>query len=265
MEMHFINHLGRRGVNYLHPGGKNSSDFLIDEILKRNPSSVLELGCGIGATLVSLASNDIKSLVGIDISSSQIARARRLVKHCQIEDKIELHELDMANGSHFANNSFDIVFAESVLGILSHDSLVSTMVEIKRILKPDGLFISNDAIWKANSNNDLIYKVNRRALKDFGLIQSSSTLIGKAQWEQFFYTLGFKSCRIIEIKDLPNKENAALNAVELMTKDYKLKVKFYSWFNLNLLYQDLVYKLKLKLFHRHDGKNLENYLFILQA
>ncbi len=264
MDMHFINHLGKRGKGYLHPGGKHSSDFVVSEILKRNSGRVLEIGCGIGATLVSLASNNIKALVGVDISPSQIKMAKLVVNHCQLEEVIQLHVMDTAKGIQFEDHSFDVVFAESVLGILNHDKLIITMQEVKRVLKPGGIFMSNDAIWKAGTSLETVSKINNRTQLDFGIIQSSSTLIGKYLWEQFFYSMGFKSCRMVAINGLVKNSEFMQNHLESKASVFKLKQKRDTLFNLSLTFKELIYKMKLKVFHRNDAKNLENYIFILQ-
>ena len=262
MDMHFIDHLGKRGKNYLHPGGKFSSDFVVEEILKKNPSAILEIGCGIGATLVSLASKNLSYLVGVDISASQIKMAKRVVNHCKLEDVIQLHVMDAAEKFKFEDNLFDVVFAESVLGILNHNSLSKAMEEVKRVLKPGGIFISNDAIWKTGTTIEIMNSINNRAEIDFGLVQSSSTLTGKHQWEQFFYSIGFKTCRVVEINRLIKGERLRLNKLERKASAFMLKQKIYSLFNLPLLFKELIYRLKLKLFHRNDAENLDYYIFI---
>lgn len=263
--MHFINHLGKRGADYLHPGGKHSSDFVVSEILKRNPSSVLEIGCGTGATLISLASNGVNNLVGVDISDSQIEMARRRIVHCKLQDNIQLSLAEKSGQLNFKDHSFDVVFAESVLGILSHQSLLKAIQEIKRVLKPNGVFISNDAIWQVGVSLEKAKRINARALKDFGFIQSSSKLIGKNEWELFLVSFGFVSCKIVEIDKLEKKVKDGLNLMEMSSLDFTRKQKRYATFNPVQLYKEVWYKIKLTLFHKNDGDYLDHLIFILQA
>lgn len=263
--MHFINHLGNRGADYLHPGGKISTDYAVVEILKRNPSSVLEIGCGTGATLVSLASNGVHNLVGVDISHSQIEMARRRIAYCKLQDSIQLSLVEKSEQLNFKNHSFDVVFAESVLGILSHQSLLKTIQEVKRVLKPNGIFISNDAIWKAQVSKQVAEAINTRAIKDFGFIQSSSKLIGKNEWELFLVSFGFVSCKIVEIDKLEKNVKDGLNLMEMSSQDFTRKQKCYATFNPVQLYKEVWYKIKLSLFHKNDGDYLDHLIFILQA
>jgi len=263
--MHFINHLGNRGVDFLHPGGKKSTEFLVNEIIKNNPKSILELGCGTGATLVSLAAYNINQLIGIDVSNSQISMANKRLKYCGLENFIQLFVTEESGQINFSDNSFDVVFAESVLGVLEHDTLIKMILETKRVLKPNGIFLTNDAIWGPLTSLDTIKSINNRAMKDFGLVQSSEKLIGKDDWETFFKSFGFKSCKVFEINSLKKNENTKLSQLEQKSNDFTSKQKRYSLLNPIQLFKEFIYRIKLKLFHQNDGVYLESYVFILQA
>lgn len=263
--MHFINHLGNRGADFLHPGGKLSTDFLISEICNHSPNRVLELGCGTGATLISLASQNIPEIYGVDISASQIEIAQERVQYCSLEDKIHLNLLNQTGNLNFSDDSFDIVYAESVLAILTDGDLINMMKEVKRVLKPNGIFLSNDAIWKIGVPKEVINKVNTRTLKDFGLIQSSAKLIGSKEWADFLISFGFKSCKIIEINQLANNDNRLVNPLERASHNFTQKKRRNSFLNPAQLFREIYYKIMLSLFHKNDGNNLENIIFILKA
>lgn len=266
MTMHYINHLGRRGVGFLHSGGKNSSDYLVGEIIKRNPSSILEIGCGTGATLISLASrSNIRSIIGIDTSVSQIKMAIKRVKYCQLEGHIQLRVIDWSNQLEFKNNSFDIIFAESVLGLLSDKDLRTVMKEVKRILKPNGIFISNDAIWKPTVTKKVIEAINFRGINDFGLIQSSFELVSKNEWKRFFSAMGFTNYEIIEINSLKKEAVTTFNSMEKKSLTFTRNQKFYSIFNPIQQLREIQYRIKLRFFHKQDAENLEHYIFVMQS
>jgi ubiquinone/menaquinone biosynthesis C-methylase UbiE len=263
--MHFINHLGNRGADYLHPGGKLSTDFLISEICNHRPNRVLELGCGTGATLIGLASQNIPEIFGVDISASQIAIAQERVQYCSLEGKIHLNLLNQSGILEFGDDSFDVVYAESVLAILADEDLINMMKEVKRVLKPNGIFLSNDAIWKIGVPIELINKINNRTLKGFGLIQSSAKLIGIKDWADFLISFGFKSCKIIEINQLTKNDNPNVSPLERASHNFTQKKRHKSFLNPTQLFREFWYKIKLSLFHKNDGNNLENIIFILKA
>jgi|688.fasta_scaffold154231_3 ubiquinone/menaquinone biosynthesis C-methylase UbiE len=266
MAMHYINHLGKRGADFLHSGGKQSTDYLLDEVIKLNPSSVMEIGCGTGATLVSLASKSNKVfLVGIDSSASQIEMAKKRIRHCELETLIQLNVGDLCGKLRFEDHSFDVVFAESVLGILDQKDLLNAIREVKRILKPGGIFISNDAIWKATVSKEIVELVNKRAMHDFGLIQSASELIGKRAWQEYFKLAGLTCNKAIDIHELKRNQVIAQNSIEKKSHDFTRKEKFFSVLNPFQQIREMNYRARLKLFHQHDGSYLEHYIFVWQS
>ncbi len=266
MAMHYINHLGRRGADFLHSGGKQSTDCLLEELIKLNPSRVLELGCGTGATLVSLASKaHINFLFGIDSSSSQIDVAIMRIKQCSLEERIQLKVEDLSGKLGFEDHTFDVVFAESVLGILDQKDLLNAIREVKRILRPGGFFISNDAIWKSTVSKEVAELVNKRAMQDFGLIQSASYLIGKAEWQRLFGLEGFTSCKAIDINEVKQRPAEPLNLSEERSDSFSRKRKVFSVFNPIQQLREINYRIRLKLFHQNDGSYLEHYIFVWQS
>ena len=263
--MKYIDHLSKRGADFLHPGSKKSTDFFIQEILKRNPNSVLEIGCGTGASLVSLASNNINNLTGIDINPSQVEMAKKRIQYCGLKDSVQIYLSSNSEKLPFEDNSLDVAFAESVLGILEHHHLIYLMSEVKRILKPNGLFLSNDVIWKENVTFDVTEKINQRTLRNFGLIQSSGQLIGSKKWSSFFNSAGFNSVKIFDIDTLPESNIDALNFLESKSKEFTNKHKQKSLFNLTQIYYEISYKFKELGFNKNEVINLENKIFVMNS
>ncbi len=263
--MKYIDHLSKRGADFLHPGSKKSTDFFIQQILKNKPNSVLEIGCGTGATLISLASNNINNLIGIDINSNQIEMAKKRIIYCGLDDSIQVQLISNSAKLPFEDNSFDVALAESVLGILEHQHLIYLMSEVKRILKPNGLFLSNDVIWKENVTFDVTERINQRALRNFGLIQSSGHLIGSKKWSSFFNSGGFNSVKIFDVDNLPESKIDSLNFLETKSKEFTNKHKQKSLFNLTQIYHEISYKLKEFGFNKNEELNLENKIFVMNS
>jgi 2-polyprenyl-3-methyl-5-hydroxy-6-metoxy-1,4-benzoquinol methylase len=105
---------------------------------------LLEVGCGIGIDLVRFAMNGA-IVTGIDLAEEPIAQAKRNFQFHGVNG-----DLRTMNGEnlHFAEGSFDAVFAHGVLQY-THDA--SQMVrEIHRVLKPGGkaiLMVYNRYSW----------------------------------------------------------------------------------------------------------------------
>lgn len=100
-----------------------------------NPGTrVLEYGCGTGSLALDLARNGA-DVVGIDISSVALARARKRTKRAKLT--VEFVEMD-AQALEFPDGSFDVVNGS---GILHHLDLAPAVAEIRRVLRPDGVAV----------------------------------------------------------------------------------------------------------------------------
>lgn len=102
---------------------------LLDAI-PRKPCALLEVGCGSGRILASIAQKRPKaSLFGVDTSKQQILDAQRTHKSINFR---------VANGERlpFKDGSFDIVFFSDVLEHVDHPDIF--LREAVRVIKPGG-------------------------------------------------------------------------------------------------------------------------------
>lgn len=94
----------------------------------------LDLGCGIGQYSKELMS------YGYEVTSSDISDiALEKVK----EFNSNVIKLDMKEKLPFSDNEFDLVFANLSIHYFSDKDTKKLMLEIKRVLKKDGLFIGS--------------------------------------------------------------------------------------------------------------------------
>lgn len=115
---------------------KLEEDLWIDEYKEYLKSSglCLDLGCGIGQYTKRFME------YGYDVISSDISSiALEKVK----EFNTNIVNLDMRESLPFEYNKFDIVFANLSIHYFKDKDTKSLIKEIKRILKPDGLFIGS--------------------------------------------------------------------------------------------------------------------------
>lgn len=100
---------------------------------------VLDLGCGSGEELVPLRRRAAR-VIGLDISPDLIAIAEERLRKDGIDAELRVAS---AYETHLPGESVDVVFCMS---ILHHLQLERVKQEIRRILKPDGLFIVKEPI-----------------------------------------------------------------------------------------------------------------------
>ncbi len=136
------------GEGFLSPGGVEE----IDEVMQganASGKSILDIGCGCGGAAIHLIKNhSAKSVLGIDIESLVIQRAKELaVKY----DLSNLAKFRCVKFGHLdiPDESVDLVFSKEVfLHIQNKDDLIK---DIYRVLKPGGLVVVSD--WMRIDDN----------------------------------------------------------------------------------------------------------------
>jgi SAM-dependent methyltransferase len=102
----------------------------------------LEMGCGTGPNLKWLAQKGIR-VSGIDISRNALALARRQLEDSGLGDRIaELAEGSVA-ATPFPDAAFDGIFEALVFQHLAREDRAKAFAEVRRLLKPGGVFIGN--------------------------------------------------------------------------------------------------------------------------
>jgi ubiquinone/menaquinone biosynthesis C-methylase UbiE len=111
-------------------------DLLHSDTAYPDGSTVLEVGCGVGAQTVTLAQRSPGArFVSVDISAESIAEAKRKADLAGIKN-VEFQQADIFH-LPFKAASFDHVFVCFVLEHLSQPAEVLKI--LKRLLKPDGV------------------------------------------------------------------------------------------------------------------------------
>lgn len=114
------------------------------ECLNIKPNNILDLGCGTGKNGLCLLNKFKKtSLVNFDISENMLEQARKKIKDSSvnyINDKyVNFHVCGDMENIPFKGNLFDLVWSSSA--IQWSDNLQIVLKHIKRILKPNGIFV----------------------------------------------------------------------------------------------------------------------------
>lgn len=96
---------------------------------------VLELGCGTGNDAARLAANGFE-VVALDFSREALDEARR-----KYGDQVDFRVADLAEPFQFADASFDAVMSNVALHMFSDGATRSVFAEVRRVLRPGGLFL----------------------------------------------------------------------------------------------------------------------------
>ncbi len=98
-------------------------------------SSVLEVGCGIGAQTFILATNNPEAhFISVDISESSVRQLEKMIKEKNIAN-VQVQQADVFN-LPFGSDIFDHIFACFLLEHL--DRPLEALMHLKKVLKPKG-------------------------------------------------------------------------------------------------------------------------------
>ncbi len=116
--------------------------------------TALDFGCGVGRLTIAMADH-FDSVVGVDISPTMIAAARRLdtAKRCGF---VENNRGDL---SVFPDRSFELVYSSLVLQHLPARLACGYVAEMLRVLRPGGVLIVQLATSADNSVKGLLVRV----------------------------------------------------------------------------------------------------------
>ena len=122
-------------------GGFKVMNLLIDDIKKNyphlKPKRILDIGCNIGRTTITIKENFPDSEVfGIDVSPGVVRYA-----HCRAESLGYTLNFDLQNGekTDYNSNYFDLIVSGTLLHETSFKAIYNIFNECHRILKPGGV------------------------------------------------------------------------------------------------------------------------------
>lgn len=136
----------------------------IHRVIPLTPDSrILDVGCGAGGLLIYLRRKYgiRQALQGVDISPSMVAWAQLEMQRRGIDKQVHIMQASCTQ-LPFSDATFDAVFSTYVIKQLTDDQLASMLNEVKRVLKPEGIF----CFWEAGPTRPaLIDRMNRRLIE----------------------------------------------------------------------------------------------------
>ena len=142
--------LGRCMLRFMNFGHAPLTNWGLGHLKFRDSMTMLDIGCGGGATLKRLLKRSPDGKVyGIDISEESVVKAKNVNK--QLLNKQVFVQQGSADSLPWEDHKFDIVTA--VETIYFWPNLPKCFQEVKRVLKPGGQFaiiievIDGDSIW----------------------------------------------------------------------------------------------------------------------
>lgn len=137
----FLAVLGKRVI---HPGGRASTDRLLELASLRPGERVLDIGCGVATTGVRLARECDVDVVAADISPLMRDRAARNVRAAHVDGQVTVEEADILS-LPYDDHSFDCVVAEAVTMFVDRQRAAK---ELARVCRPGGRVLATEFYWR---------------------------------------------------------------------------------------------------------------------
>lgn len=247
--------------------------MLIESLDLQTSHRILEIGCGTGNTAILISDTANVEVVGIDILPDMLSAARKRVLWAGGIERV--HILQASSLSlPFCSGSFDRIYTESVLGFQDELRAQEMLAEIFRTLKPGGLYVANEAIWKQGVSQAIVDAIHDTSLDDFGLCQASPQAWSLTPWLDLMRQTGFTilSSRLlvstladptaIPPATLPDS-SAKQGLLHLRLACFSLFYRSRRYWIPRLRRASRAYEKRLQK-HRQDGQYIEARLFVLQ-
>jgi demethylmenaquinone methyltransferase / 2-methoxy-6-polyprenyl-1,4-benzoquinol methylase len=107
-------------------------------VADKNPKTILDIATGTGDLALLMAQTSAEKIVGLDLSPGMLDIGKTKIANQKLSDKIEM-VLGDSEKLPFDDNSFDAITV--AFGIRNFETLEKGLLEIKRVLKPNGIFV----------------------------------------------------------------------------------------------------------------------------
>lgn len=177
---HFLARLGKKR---LRPGGVTATNWLIEQGLFSKNTRVLEVACNMCTTSIELAQRFSCSIVGIDMDTKVLDKARENIRQAKLEHLIQMQQGN-ALKLPFEDHSFDIVINEAMLTMLHGKAKEQALKEYLRVLKTGGRLLTHDAAYQADHLETILNQLSQT-------IHVHVQPLHVEKWQKFFQDSGF--------------------------------------------------------------------------
>jgi SAM-dependent methyltransferase len=132
------------GKRIIHPGGRSATEQLLKRAAITVESSVLDVGCGVGTTAITIAERFGAQVTAVDIEPLMLERANEAVRTAHAADRVHIQEGDIL-ALDFPDSSFDVVIAEAVTMFVDRALAAGELI---RVCRPGGRVLATEFMWR---------------------------------------------------------------------------------------------------------------------
>jgi len=185
--MDYVEMLSRLGAGSAHPGGFKASIEQLQKYPLPSSGSILEVGCGTGRTACYLAEQGYQ-VVAVDIHPQMLAKAKQRAKDSGLE--VAFQQAD-AHALPFADNSFDVLLAESVTNFTRARQSVA---EYLRVLKPGGVLYNREMLVRES--------ISENIRQEISAFYGMPHMMNRDEWRNVLADCGFNRIDILEVNEI---------------------------------------------------------------
>ena len=215
--MNYFELLAWLGIGSSHPGGFPATVKNLEVMDVNDGDFILDAGCGSGLTACYLAKNKGCKIIGVDINSQMIEKARQRAEHEGVAHLVEFRVADV-NRLPFPDDHFDWIMCESITVFLDKGKVYQ---EFFRVLKPEGRI--------ADLEMALLYELPPQLRSQMESCYGQGTdPLSFEEWNKTLTAAGFVDVEIKNPQALQNtNSNLVLNELKndwMLVKDLVQKV-----------------------------------------
>lgn len=132
------------GKRVIHPGGRASTEALLQRAAITSVSRVLDVGCGVATTALAIARRYGAHVTAVDIAPLMLERADANVADAGFGALVDVEHGDILD-LKYDDDSFDVVIAEAVTMFVDRRRAATELV---RVTKPGGRVLATEFFWR---------------------------------------------------------------------------------------------------------------------
>jgi ubiquinone/menaquinone biosynthesis C-methylase UbiE len=132
------------GKRVIHPGGRAATEQLLERAAIDADTKVLDVGCGVGTTAITVAERFGADVTAVDIEPLMLQRAEAAVEAADVGDRVHVRDGDIL-ALDFPDDSFGVVIAEAVTMFVDR---ARAAAELIRVCRPGGRVLATEFMWR---------------------------------------------------------------------------------------------------------------------
>jgi ubiquinone/menaquinone biosynthesis C-methylase UbiE len=132
------------GKRVIHPGGRAATEQLLRRAAIGPETSVLDVGCGVGTTAVTVAQRFGADVTAVDVAPLMLERAQEAVQAAGVDERVHVQKGDILS-LDFPADAFDVVIAEAVTMFVDRPRAARELI---RVCRPGGRVLATEFMWR---------------------------------------------------------------------------------------------------------------------